>query len=197
MLFRSAPVTWGGEQLGSAEASRTTSGGGTSTLTLSWTAITGAFYYKIYCATTSGAERLVTILPWTTYDSTGTIVANVTGCVFTTSPALANPTLTLSATGGITTGPTASVPTGMQNDLPLTGTLTNPPEYLFFWDLDEFQGMGKFAYTNTAGSRFNGLVTLEPLAKTDDNLPFLIKTYGSLIDSWEATNAIIRGLKVA
>jgi hypothetical protein len=195
--FVVAPITWGGEQLGSAEVSRTTAGGNASTLTLSWAAVSGAFYYKIYCSTTTNTEKLVVIIPWTTYDSTGTIVAPVTGCVFTTNPSSANPTLTLSATGGVLTGPTASVPTGMQNDLPLTGTLTNPPEYLFFWDLDEFQGMGKYAYTNTAGSRFNGLVTLEPLAKTDDNLPFLIKTYGSLIDSWEATSAIIRGLKVA
>ena len=90
-----------------------------------------------------------------------------------------------------------SVPTGMQADVPLVQTGGVSPEYMFMWDLDEFQGMGKFAYTNSAGSRFNGLITLEPLAKTDDNLPFLVKTYGTMIDSWEATSYIVRGLRAA
>ena len=70
-------------------------------------------------------------------------------------------------------------------------------EVIFFWDLDEFQGMGKLAYTNSAGSRYNGLATVEPLAKTDDNMPFLVKSYPALIDSFEATSGIIRGNKTA
>jgi hypothetical protein len=119
---------------------------------------------------------------------------------FTTDVSIANPTI-----GQInTTTPwatiTASVPAAMQNDVPLQGAVSgssNPGEVVLLWDLDEFQGLGKFAYTNSAGSRFNGIVTMEPLAKTDDNLPFLIKTYGTLIDSWEATSVMVRNAKVA
>lgn len=86
----------------------------------------------------------------------------------------------------------------MQNDVPYTGTtVTNPPETIFFWDLDEYQGLGKLPYTNEGGSRFNGLVTFEDLAKTDDFLPFMLKSYCALADSFEKTSSIIRGLKVA
>lgn len=189
-------VTWRGEQQPSAECSATATG--TAVDSVTWTADPAALYYKIYCATSSGAEKLVCILPANVYDSAGTLGAAITQVQFTSNPATANPTIGQinSTTPFITIN--ASVPTAMANDLPLYVSGSNAPgEYLFFWDLDEFQGMGKVAFTNSGGSRFNGLISLEPLAKTDDNLPFLIKSYLSLIDSWEATSAIVRNLKVA
>jgi hypothetical protein len=70
-------------------------------------------------------------------------------------------------------------------------------EQIFLWDLDEFQGLGRLPYTNEGGSRFNGLVTIEDLAKTDDFLPFLIKSYCAVAPSFEATSSVYRGLKVA
>jgi hypothetical protein len=196
--FRVAAVLYTGEQLACAQISQAAGGGGTSTVTLAWAAVTGAYYYRIYCSTTTGATKLVAIVPAWAYDANGTPIAAVTGTVFTTSPNSANPTFTLSATGGITSPSiTASVNTAMANDVPLVATGGIPPESVFFWDLDEIQGMGKYAYTNSGGSKFNGLVSMEPLAKTDDNLPFMIKTYGALIDSYEATSGLIRGLRVS
>lgn len=173
--------------------------GGSSTITLAWTAVTGAFYYKIYAfkGSSSIAEKLVAVIPACTYDSAGTYVADVTGCTFTTNPGAANPTLTLSATGGVITGPTASVPTHMQSDVPLVATGGIRPETVILWDLDKYQGLGKVPYTNSGGDRFNGLVTMVPLAVTDDNLPFLIRSYMALCPSFEATSCMIRGLRTS
>jgi len=194
---RVAAVTWGGEQLASAEFNQALSTA--DTLTLTFTAISGAFYYKIYIANTSGEEVLVKVIPANLHDSDGTIGDAITSCRFTTNPAVRDATVDQLNAASLVSPLTlvGSAPAGMAADLPLTATGGIQPEYIFFWDLDEFQGMGKFAYTNSAGSRFNGLITLEPLAKTDDNLPFLVKTYGSMIDSWEATSYVSRGMRVA
>jgi len=195
-------VDWGGESLATVEAGtgqiQTT--GATSTITLAWADVPSAFFYKIYAskgasfAAASGLEILKCILPANQYDSVGTPGTRTTTVTFSTDPTVANPTI--SAPAALTTV-TASVPTGMQLDVPLVAYAGIPPENVFFWDLDEIQGLGKVAYTNAAGSRFNGLVTMEPLAKTDDNLPFMIKSYLTLIDSWEATSCMIRGLRVS
>ncbi len=154
---------------------------------------------KIYIHNTSGSEVLVKVIPANLYDANGTIGAAITSCRFITNPAVRDATIDQLNAAGLVAPLTliGSAPVGMAADRPLIATGGIPPEYVFFWDLDEFQGMGKFAYTNSAGSRFNGLITLEPLAKTDDNLPFLVKTYGSMIDSWEATSYVSRGLRVA
>ena len=197
--FRVAYVDYNGESEASAEATVVCTGGNGDehTVTLSWTAIDGAFMYKIYCATSSGGEKLVAVIKATTYDSTGTPDSPVTGCVFTTTPSTPNPTLTLSATGGVKDGPTASVNTAMAKDVPLVATANIVPEYVVLWDLDKYQGLGKVPYTNAGGDRFNGLVTMVPLAQTDDNIPFLIRSYMALCPSFEATSIIHRGLRTA
>lgn len=185
-FFRVAAVTQSrGEQLASAEVNQTTgaAGGNDNTITLSWTAVTGALYYKIYCGTSTGTANttLVRVISAFQYDGTGTITGNTTSLVFTSAPNTAG----------------AEVPTELQTDIPLVATGGVPPEYVFFWDLDKFQGIGKMPYTNTGGSRFNGLVTIDPLAITDDFVPFLIKSYCALIDSYEATCSVHRGLRVS
>lgn len=195
--FRVAYVDYNGESEASAEANRTAAGGNTSTITLSWTAVVGAFYYKIYCSGATGTETLVAVISASTYLADGSFAADVTGCVFTTSPSSANPTLTLSATSGVTTGPTASVSTAAAADKPLVSTGGIVPECVILWDLDKFQGLGKVPYTNAAGDRFNGLATMVPLAQTDDNIPFLIRSYMALCPSFEATSVMHRGLRPA
>lgn len=178
--FMVAPITWDGEQIASAEATDTSSS--SDTISLSWTAYDGALFYKIYASDTTGTEKLVKIISAFTYDGTGTITGSVTGVTFTTEP------LTPDAN---------SVPTHMQNDLPLVYSTGVPPEIVLLWDLDPFQGLGKFAYTNDDGNRIDGIATIIPLAKQDDTDDFLIKTYGALIDSFEATSAMHRGLRIA
>jgi hypothetical protein len=201
-------VDWGGESLACAEVNQQTTGS-TSTITLTWTAVSTAFYYKIYVsksvtsfALASGLEYLRCVLPSNQYDSNGTPTAGATTTVtFSTDPTVVNPTI--SAPAALVTVTASVQTTGAALDQPLIQTAamiaagSAPPENVFFWDLDEIQGMGKVAYTNAAGSRFNGLVTMEPLAKTDDNLPFMIKSYLTLIDSWEATCGLVRNLRVA
>lgn len=176
-FFQIAPVTWDGEQRGSAEVNVTTTNA--DTITLSFTADNEALFYKVYVGTATGANFLRSIVSGFTYDSDGSPTASITQIQFTSNPTVAD----------------SSVPTHMQLDRPLGGTADGPSEVIFLWDLDEFQGLGKLAYTNTAGSRFEGLATVEPLAKTDDNTPFLVKSYLALIDSFERTSALHRGLR--
>lgn len=178
--FQVAPVTWDGEQIASAEVSDTSSS--SDTITLSWTAYTGALFYKIYAADTSGQEVLVKIISAFTYDGSGTISASVTSHIFTSEPL---------------TPDSNSVPTHMQGDRPLNYTGGVPPETIFLWDLDPFQGCGKVAYTNNDGTRLDGVATIEPLARIEDRDDFLIKSYMALIDSFEATCAMHRGLRIA
>lgn len=176
--FRIAPVTWDGEQIASDEQTLTVSSG-TKDAKLDWTAYTGALFYKIYAGSTSGALKLIRVLPAFTYDSDGTITGNVT-------------TVTLSSGSA-----GSEVTSAMADDVPLVITNSIPMETVFLWDLDKYQGLGKFPYTNSGGSKMNGLVTIQPLAQTDDDIPFLIKTYGALCPAFEATSVVYRGLRVA
>lgn len=180
-FFRVSAITYNGEETASAEVSESTTNA--DTVTLSWTAVTGALFYRIYCGLTTGQANttLVRVISAFTYDGNGTITGNVTGYIFTADPDTAD----------------TSAPTHMQSDIPYLETATIPQETVMLWDLHEFQGLGKGPYTNTAGSRFQGLVTIEELARTDDNLPFLVKTYMALADSFERTSVMHRGLRVA
>ena len=187
-FFRVAPVTYNGEELASAEVSETTTNA--DTITLSWTAHDGALFYKIYCGLTTGAANLnlVKVIPAFTYDATGTITGFREQVVFESNPDATDPTTS--------TGETNTVPSHMENDVPLEATGGVAPENVILWDLDEYQGLGKMPYTNSAGSRFGGLVTIKPLAETDDFLPFLVKSYAAICPSFEQTSVVHRGLRV-
>lgn len=177
--FNIAAVTDEGEQLASAEVSQVTTGT-TSTITLTWTEVENAYRYKIYAGTTTGvAKTLKRVIPADTYDAVGTITGRTASYTFTSDPNTKDST----------------VPDAQQNDIQLEQTGDFPPEYVFLWDLDPIQGLGKLPYTNTGGARFNGLITVEQLARTDDNIPLLIKTYAALPDAFERTSFVARGLK--
>lgn len=198
--FVVSAVTTQGEQLGARAANIATTGGGASTVTLSFSAVTGAIKYKVYFQTGTsggGAETLISVVPAQTYDATGAVAGSISNTINT------NSIITSGADGNVTSiklftvAAHTEVPTAMQSDYPLMGTLSTGviPEYVFLWDLDEIQGMGRMAYTNQ-GTRMNGLVTIEELAKTDAYLPFMLTSHCALIDSFEKTSAVIRGLKV-
>lgn len=200
--FVVAYINKNGEQIGCTEVSQATGIGGAGnvhTITLTWTAVTDAYRYKIYVGTSAGACVLKHVVPGFTYDSNGTITGSttttVTGVKSWASDANGNVTSVTLLAPPTTAG--TEVPTASQSDVPLTnagGTATNP-EYIFLIDFDEFQGLGRLPFTNDGGTEFNGLVTIEELAKTDDFLPFLIKSYCALADSYEATSTVIRGLR--
>lgn len=179
--FHVAPVTPEGEQEACTEINQVTGGGGTSTITLSFTAFTDAISYKVYCSDATQTEVLTRQVPAFTYDADGAITGNVTSIVLTSDPTTAD----------------SSVPTGMQGDRPFVASGAIVPEPIILWDLDPFQGMGRYAFTNSAGSAFNGLITMKQLAETDDFLDFLIKTYGCLVPAAEFTSVMYRGLKTA
>ncbi len=205
MYFMASAVTWDGETLASPEVNLAV--GTYDKVTISWSAsgaVAGAFKYKIYYGSATTGEKLVLEVPYQLYDGNGSPQDQVISVQI--SNLTANPTIvqmngvnvgSAATLGGIVPTITTSVGNAQKNDVPLTGTLAAPMEQIFFWDLDEIQGMGRFAYTNTEGSRFKGLATIEPLAKTDDNLPFLLKTYGTLQDAYDGTCYQYRGAKVA
>lgn len=182
-FIRVAPVTYNGEELASAEATTGVTSSA-ATVTLAWTAITGALYYKIYCGLTTGQANttLVAVIPAFAYDGAGTLGVAVTGYVWTN----VDPNVAL-----------ASAPSHMQADTPYIATGDVPQETVMLWDLHEHQGMGKVPYTNRGGAKFNGLVTIKPLAETDDWIPFLIKSYLALAPAFERSCVIHRGLRVA
>lgn len=192
-----APVTIYGEQLASAEISRAV--GTADTWTLTWTAVAGALRYKIYISTATGTETLKAIVPGFVYDANGTLAASTTmtvnGKVVGSDASCQTITCQFNSSALPSAGNT-EVPTALRSDVPLVSTGGISPEYVFMWDLDEYQGLGRLPYTNEGGSRFGGLVTIEDLAKTDDFLPYLIKSYCAIADSFEKTSAIIRGLRV-
>lgn len=201
-FFRVAAITRDGETLASAECDVDVGAGGAGnvhTMTLTWAANTSAYRYKIYVSTATGTEVLKHVIPGFTYDANGTITGSstttVAGVKSWTSDANGNVITCTFLSTPVTAG--AEVATANQADLPLVSTGGIAPEVVFLWDLDEFQGMGRLPYTNQGGSQFNGLVTIEDLARTDDFLPFLIKSYCALADSYEATSSIHRGLRIS
>lgn len=196
-FFQVSAITLDGESPASAEVSQTTTGSNTSTITLTFNAVDGASYYRIYCSKSTATEKLVAVIPSSVYDSTGTYVSDVTGVKFTTDPSTKNPALTLVASGSFEQPDiTNSVTDAMAEDLPIVATGGVYPETVVLWDLDKYQGLGKIPYTNVGGDKFGGLVTMTPLAITDDNIPFMIKSYLALCPSFEATSFMHRGLRV-
>jgi len=186
-----APITYEGEQEASAEQTITLSGGGAAQrirISLSDVhkdakGVANVLAYKIYLSLATGTEKLLKIVSAFTYDSDGTITGdNGTGTNYIYIDSLI---------------PGSDVPTHMQNDVPLVATGSIIPEIVYLWDLDPIQGLGKLPYTNTGGSQFQGLVTTEPLAKVDDYIQFLVKSYTAVADAFEATSAWHRGLRTA
>jgi hypothetical protein len=187
---RIAPMTVEGEQGPDTEQSIVLSGGtATQRIRLSLNrhhqdadGKNSVFAYKIYVGTVSGALTLNCIISAFQYDSAGTPTDDM---------------LVGTNYGYITSlTPGTDVPTHMQSDVPLQKTGDVYPELIFLWDLDPIQGLGKFPYTNTAGDKFNGLVTTKQLAEIDDYIQFLVKSYPALCDSFEATSYLHRGLRV-
>jgi hypothetical protein len=191
-FFRVSYVDYNGE----SEASDEVQAGASGAASLTWAPVDGAFYYKIYAGATSGSEKLVCIVRAQTYDAVGTPMADVAGVAMTTDPTLPNPTHTVTAPQGILDGGVNTVSVAASKDLPKVATGGIVPEDVILWDLDKYQGLGKVPYTNSGGDRFQGLVTMVPLAVTDDNLPFLIRTYAALCPSFEATSVISKGWRV-
>ena len=184
-----APITYAGEQLACAEGTVTLSGGGAAQrIRVVLSAYhAGAIAYKIYMSTVTATEKLVKIVSAFTYDTN--IAPTATATDFNGSAA--SPIFIQDELAD------ASVPTGLLLDVPLVATGGVAPEIIYLWDLDPIQGLGKLPYTNQNGSAFGGLVTTEPLAKTDAWLQFLLTSELALADSFEATSVWSRGWRKA
>lgn len=199
--FVVAPITKDGEQLASAEVSRATGTGGSGnlhTVTLSWTANPNAYRYKIYVGSSTGTEVLKHIVPGFTYDANGTITGSTTttvsGVKSWTSDANGNTQSVTFLSAPTTAG--VEVPTALQSDVPYITSNSVEMENIWLIDVDEFQGMGRMPFTNQGGSQFNGLISMEMLAKTDSQLPFLLQSYCAIAPSFEATSVLYRGARV-
>jgi hypothetical protein len=191
-----APITAEGEQEASAQQTVTLSAGtATQSIRISLNVphksldstgayVESAYSYKVYCSATTGTETLKRMFTAFLYDAEGTVLSgnNLVGTNYGYVHAMTA---------------AAEVPSHMALDVPLVATGGVRPEIVYLWDLDPIQGLGKLPYTNMGGAQFNGLVTMEELAKTDDFIQFLVKTYGALADAFEATSGWVRGLRTA
>lgn len=187
-FFYVAPVTFRGEQLASAEVTETAAGGGTSTITLSWTDVPEAYAYRIYAGDTTGADNCTFVREITafTYDGEGKITGRINSYQFTTDP--------------LTAG--SEVQSHRESQVPLVGTLVDgvliPPETIMIIDFDANQGMGKFEFTNNDASRQNliSVYQFDRQNTTEDRDEIMTKTHGCLAPGDDATCALIRGLRV-
>lgn len=186
---RIAPLTYEGEQVASDEKSVAVSGGGGSgSITVDFSAVhqvdsvDAALGYIIYIGTVSGTYVPIMHVPAFTYDSNGT--PNGDNGVDTS--------ITIT-----TTTPNSSIPTHLQSDIPLDYSSGIPAESIVLIDVDPIQGLGKMPYTNKGGDRFEGLVTMKPLAETDDFINFLVKSYPALADSFQATSYWLRNVRAS
>ena len=181
--FRVAYYDQFGESLASAESSVTLAGGtATQKINLAFSDVASAYTYVVYYGgTSSGLSTMVPIKMASaqTYDGNGTPSTRITSIAIISSTR------------------DSSVPAGMATDKPLTAVGGVAGESLILHDVDKYQGLGKFAFTHSGGNKMDGLVSISQLAITDDFLPFLVKTYGALIDSFEATSVVSRGWRVA
>lgn len=170
-----------GESMGSAIGTVTLSGGtATQKITISFTDVPDAYSYIVYAGTVNAYGSLTRkkkVTAWT-YDSTGTPTGRISSISLTS----------LTADSSVSTSSAVTTPN------PVTATKTWNSEMIMLIDLDPVQGMGKMVYAND-GNRMNGLVTIEPLAKTDANLPFLITTNATIVPAFPDTSLIAYGLR--
>lgn len=183
------PVTLNGdgiaETVATPEQTITLSGGGSvQVIHVAITPPTSmqALQYKVFASQTTGTETLVDIQPAFTYDSDGT----PTGAVSTFEFKSLTPTNAVKETSNTTWDQSA--------DKPNHAVSSVNAETVMLIDLDKYQGMGKLPFTHSTGNRVDGVVSIKPLAETDDFVPFLVKTYGAVCPSFEATSAITMGL---
>jgi hypothetical protein len=153
---------------------------GTSTqkFTISWTDVPNAYYYKLYLGNSPTSVTLKRIFSAFTYDAAGTIAGRVTSFEVT------------SLTAG------AEVPTNKQNEIPALQVSGVNAENILLIDTHKYEGLGKFAYVHSTGNRVDGLISIQPLAQTDDKEEFLVKTYGAIVPAYEKTSVWYRGLRV-
>lgn len=179
--FRVSPIGQNGEELCSAQASVTLSGGtATQYVNLTFTAFTNAIGYKIYAGTTTGIANS-TLIDWQaakTYDGSGNITGDKTTLRVDSMTATSNVS-------------------GMTSDRPLSAVSSMNGESVYLVSLDPYQGLGKFAYNN-AGAGEYGIVSIDrEIARTNLTNPFIIYTMGALVPSFEASSAVSRGWRVA
>ena len=204
--FKVTYISINGEEMPCAEVTinvLAAGAGNVHTMILTWAAVPSAYCFKIYVGSATGDANLFLrdIIPNFTYDANGTVATATTvttaGVKTYTSDANGRVTTVTFLSDPLTIPALGQVTATMALDHPPTPVGGVPQECVWLLDLDEFQGLGRLPYTNEGGSRFEGLVTINDLAITDDYLPFLIKSYCAVADSFEATSCLTRGLRIA
>lgn len=157
--YRVAAVTSEGETIANT-SDTATCGAGNNTIDLTWPAYTDALNYKIFRSAVGGSagdETLLDTIAARTYDADG----NVTGSVTTYSDA------TASTADGVTK--------------PLSEAVAgNPDESIMLLDFTKNKGL-EMVYTNENANQVNNLVTFMELARTEDKMEYLLKSYLALI----------------
>ena len=175
---RLVAITQFGETIPSPQFTITLSGGtSTQKFIISWTDVKHAYYYKLYLGN-STSVTLKRIFPAFVYDDEGTVTGRVTSFNVTSLV------------------PGNEVPENKQDEIPALQVSGVNPENILLIDVHKYEGLGKLAYVHSTGNRVDGLVSIQPLAQTDDKDEFLVKTYGAIVPAYEKTSVWYRGLRV-
>ncbi len=162
--WRVAPVTIYGEQIASPSTAHTTGGGITSVL-VSFAGYAGALLYKVYRtigAGAAGTEKLVAVIPSLLYDGNGTVV----GLVASYNDGVADASL------------------GADSPYDAAGGGNDVMETIFLIDLDLDNSLGIYGLLNMQGDPVADLIQFLPLARVKDSEDFLLVSYHA--PAWKA-----------
>lgn len=172
--WKVAPVTTYGEQAASAEVSHTT-GGGITSVKLSFSAFSGARLYKIYRTVDGGGAGTEVFCATTsafTYDGNGTVTGNVVDYV----------DITADAGLGV---PFSDVP------------ITINDEVVALVDLNKENGIQLISLVNEEGQALTNLIQYIELAKTKSSKDFLLESFQALAVKGEKYSAWARRVRLA
>jgi len=171
--YKVAAVTRFGEQWAGAEVTHTT-GGGITSIKLSFTAVADAQLYKVYRTIGGGGvgtEVLAGIYAAKTYDGDGTITGYVASIIDIVADA------------------------ALGTDTPLD--YTNREETVFLVNRDPEISTEIAGLMNEQGEKVQNLIQMLPLARVKDQEEFLLLSYQALIYKGDIFNGLLRRLRTA
>ena len=169
--YKIGHVTTFGEQAASAEVSHTT-GGGITSIKLTWTAEPTARLYKIYRtvgAGGAGTEKLIAVITAFTYDADGTVTGDLEEFIDIYADA------------------------GLGTDVPIA----IGEEFIVLANLNKDQGIQLISLVNEEGEPLDNFIQYIELAKTKLSKDFILESFQALATKGEKYCSWARRVKLA
>lgn len=185
--FRVEVIDDKGQGMAAAKSSVTLSGGtATQKVTLSFTAVNNALWYRVYFSATNADTdmKLVKVVCAQSYDGTGAVTGGIS------SISVLAPTADTTVTN--TSSSTSSFAPDMSGDFSNRAVSSVNSENIYLIDFDAIQGLGKMPYCNV-GDRAEGPISLLRLPPSYQGENFSIYSHVAIAPSYEATSCVSRG----